>query len=63
MAMKILDDCISCGVCLPECPTESISEGDGTLYVINASTCVECEGHYTTQHCQDVCPVQCIVAA
>ena len=45
MAMKINEDCISCGACLPECPTESITEGD-TIYVINADTCVECEGHF-----------------
>jgi ferredoxin len=63
MAMKILDDCIACGACLPECPTESISEGDGILYVINASTCVECEGHAASPRCQDVCPVSCIVEA
>ena len=40
MTMKILEDCIACGACLPECPTESISEGDGILYVINQETCV-----------------------
>lgn len=63
MALKILDDCIACGACLPDCPTESISEGDGILYVINASTCVECEGHHDSPRCQEVCPVSCIVSA
>ncbi|MBL8061878.1 MAG: 4Fe-4S binding protein, partial [Anaerolineales bacterium] len=29
MTMKITEDCIACGACLPDCPTESISEGDG----------------------------------
>jgi ferredoxin len=44
MTMKILEDCIACGACVPECPTESISEGDGILYVIDQATCVECVG-------------------
>ena len=59
MAMKILDDCIACGACQTECPTESISEG--AIYVINAATCVECEGHYDSPQCAAVCPVECIV--
>jgi len=61
MAMKILEDCIACGACVPECPTESISEGD--IYVINPDTCVECEGHYDEPQCVAVCPVECIVKA
>ena len=62
MAMKIVEECISCGACLPECPTTSITEGD-TIYIIDANTCVECVGHYDTQRCKDVCPVDCIVKA
>jgi ferredoxin len=63
MTMKINEECIACGACVPECPTESISEGDGILYVINQETCVECEGHYDSPHCVSVCPVECIVKA
>jgi len=62
MAMKILDDCISCGACIPVCPTESITE-EMPIYVINAATCVECEGHYDEPQCVTVCPVTCIVKA
>lgn len=62
MAMKITDECIACAACEPECPTESIYEEDGT-FVINADTCVECEGHYDEPQCVAVCPVDCIVPA
>ena len=63
MALKIIeDDCTNCGVCEPECPTESISEGDDS-YVIDASTCTECEGDADEPQCQEVCPVDCIVKA
>lgn len=50
MAYKISDDCISCGACASECPTECISEGDGK-YVIDADACIECGS------CAAVCPV------
>jgi len=56
MTMKITEDCIACGACVPECPTESISEGDGITYVISQATCVECEGHYDSPKCVTVCP-------
>jgi len=63
MAMTITEECIACGACMPECPTESISEGDGVVYVINANTGVECEGHFEEPQCVSVCPVECIVPA
>jgi ferredoxin len=62
MAMKILDTCISCGACEPECPTTSITQGD-TIYVIDLNTCVECVGHYDSPQCIAVCPVECIEKA
>ena len=62
MAMKITDECISCGACVPECPTESITEGD-IIYVIDAATCVECVGHHDSPQCVSVCPVECIEKA
>jgi len=63
MSMKILEECIACGACVPECPTESISEGDGITYVIDQATCVECVGHHDSPKCASVCPVECIVKA
>ncbi|HLC01451.1 MAG TPA: 4Fe-4S binding protein [Anaerolineales bacterium] len=62
MAMRITDECISCGACEPECPTQSITEGD-IIYVVNTETCVQCEGHFDSLHCISVCPVECIVEA
>ena len=63
MTMKIQEDCIACGACVHECPTESITDGDGTLYVIDQATCVECVGHADAPKCVGVCPVDCIVKA
>ena len=62
MAMKINDDCISCGACEPGCPVTAITEGD-TIYVIDAALCVECVGHADSPQCVDACPVDCIVKA
>jgi ferredoxin len=60
MALMIIEDCINCSVCEPECPNSAISEGDG-VYVIDADKCTECVGHFEESQCIDVCPVDCIV--
>ena len=50
MAYKINDDCIACGACAGECPTEAIAEADGK-YEIDADKCIDCGT------CADACPV------
>jgi ferredoxin len=61
MAMKIVDECISCGACEPECPNEAISAGP-SIYVVDSARCSECVGAYDTPRCIEVCPVDgCIV--
>ena len=53
MAYLINDDCISCGACEAECPTNAIAEGD-SKYVIDAAGCIDCGA------CADSCPVEAI---
>lgn len=60
MALKIIEDCIACGACEPECPNSAISEAED-IYVINPNHCTECFGFYATQQCADVCPVESCV--
>jgi ferredoxin len=59
MALRITDQCINCDVCEPECPNEAISMGP-EIYVIDASRCTECVGHFDKPQCVEVCPVDCI---
>lgn len=50
MVYRINDECISCGVCAPECPVDAISEGDDK-FVIDEDLCTGCG------NCAEVCPV------
>ena len=50
MAYVITDDCIKCGTCVDECPSEAID----TKYVINPDLCVDCGT------CADACPSEAI---
>ena len=59
MALKITDQCINCDVCEPECPNDAISMC-AEIYVIDASRCTECVGHFDKPQCRVVCPVDCI---
>jgi len=59
MALFITDQCINCDVCEPECPNEAIYQGE-EIYEIDWTLCTECKGHFETQQCVDICPVECI---
>ena len=56
MAYKISDECVSCGSCESECPSQAIS-ADDAKYVIDAAKCNDCGA------CAGVCPVECVAKA
>ena len=60
MALKILDSCINCDMCDPECPNQAISLGE-SVYEIDPELCTECIGHYDNPTCVSVCPINCII--
>lgn len=61
MSLMITDECISCGVCLPECPNEAIVEDNG-VFRIRGGRCTECAGFFDEPKCRELCPVsECIV--
>jgi len=59
MALKILDSCINCDMCDPECPNDAITLGTD-IYEIDTKKCTECVGHYGKPTCVSVCPIDCI---
>lgn len=60
MALLIIDECINCDVCEPECPNAAITQGE-EIYEIDPNLCTECVGHFDTPQCMEVCPVDCIL--
>lgn len=60
MALLIIDDCINCAACEPECPNSAISAGD-EIFIVNVDKCTECVGHFDESQCMAVCPVDCII--
>ena len=54
MAYRITDDCIVCGTCADECPSEAIEEGE-EIYIIDQEKCTDCGT------CMEVCPNDAVV--
>lgn len=46
----IIDDCLDCGLCVAECPSEAIAKFD-EVYMILTGRCTKCGV------CTEVCPV------
>ena len=59
MALLILDSCINCDMCEPECPNAAISMGN-KVYEIDPLRCTECVGHYDAPTCVAVCPIDVV---
>jgi ferredoxin len=71
----ITEECINCGACEPECPNTAIYAGgvqweisgemhdalSNDFYYIVPDKCTECVGHFDTEQCAAVCPVDCCV--
>lgn len=65
MALQILDTCINCDMCGPECPNNAISlhpvSSGKKIYQIDPTLCTECEGFYPQPTCVQVCPIDVVV--
>lgn len=58
----VVEDCIDCNACEPDCPHQAISH-DGGPYVIDPNLCDECESTGGNPQCISVCPVDAIIPA
>lgn len=61
MSLLITGECNNCDVCVAECPNAAITMG-AEIYFIDPDKCTECEGHFDTSQCVDICPMDCIIA-
>ncbi len=48
------DECVGCGTCVEECPSEAISMGDNDIAQVDADKCNECKT------CVESCPSSAI---
>jgi ferredoxin len=74
MNFSIHDDCINCGACRDECPSNAINKNNTEyrigkktyppvskeIYFIVSDLCTECSGVSDYPLCPDICPMKCI---
>lgn len=60
MALMIGTECMSCGLCIEECPNDAISKSI-PVYVIDSELCTECVGSFDEPQCVMVCPLDVII--
>ncbi len=59
MAYRILSDCISCGICINQCPNGAVFVNADDNYAIDYRRCVECID-LPRRRCEKICPVGAI---
>jgi len=60
MALMIGTECMSCGLCIEECPNDAILDSN-PIYVIDPDLCTECVGVFDEPQCVRVCPMEVII--
>ncbi|KGK98374.1 ferredoxin [Methanococcoides methylutens] len=48
------DECVGCGTCVDDCPSEAISMDGDNIAVVDADECIDCGA------CVDSCPTDAI---
>ncbi|MGM0771706.1 MAG: 4Fe-4S binding protein [Halobacteriota archaeon] len=48
------DECVGCGTCVDDCPSEAISMDGDNIAVVDADECLDCGA------CVDSCPTDAI---
>lgn len=49
------NECVGCGTCIDECPTETISLNEDNIAIVDKINCLGCGA------CVDVCPTCAII--
>ena len=59
MAYRIFSTCISCGICINQCPNSAVYVTEEETYDIASERCVECID-LPRRRCEKLCPVGAI---
>ncbi len=57
MSLEIIESCINCWACEPQCPGNAIHAAR-PHFLIDPKKCTECEGDYAEPQCAGICPIE-----